>query len=191
MLDRSRHLSETLASPNEAALSHSNKFDGLHLSPHFVLGEFTKTNFKTEDNNDPPLEAVENMIDLCENWLEELRFNYNTIYILDGIEDYFTSKEVEPLVINQGFRSYQVMLAMEKAGLNPSRTSNHMTGCAVDIRCAGVEQAIRYMTILLDIADQKKQDFDELFLEKRGSVYWIHFAARPKDNRRKIGFILK
>ena len=131
------------------------------------------------------------MIDLCENWLEELRFNYNTIYILDGIEDYFTSKEVEPLVINQGFRSYQVMLAMEKAGLKPSRTSNHMTGCAVDIRCAGVEQAIRYMAILIDIADQKKQDFDELFLEKRGSVYWIHFAARPKDNRRKVGFILK
>ena len=162
-----------------------------HLSEHFLLGEFTKTNFKTEDNNDPPLEAVENMIDLCENWLEELRFNYNTIYVLNSIEDYYTSKEVEPLVINQGFRSYQVMLAMEKAGLNPSRTSNHMTGCAADIRCAGVEQAIRYMTILLDIADQKKQDFDELFLEKRGSVYWLHFAAKPKENRRKIGFILK
>ena len=168
-----------------------------HLSEHFLLGEFTKTSFKTEDNNEPPLEAVENMIDLCENWLEELRFNYNTIYVLNSIEDYYTSKEVEPLVINQGFRSYQVMLAMEKAGLNPSRTSNHMTGCAVDIRCAGVEQAIRYMAILIDIADQKKQDFDELFIESRamrsgastGRVYWIHLAARPKDNRRKIGFI--
>ena len=162
-----------------------------HLSEHFLLGEFTKTNFKTEDNNDPPLEAVENMIDLCENWLEELRFNYNTIYVLNSIEDYYTSKEVEPLVINQGFRSYQVMLAMERAGLNPSRTSNHMKGCAVDIRCAGVEQALRYMTILIDIADQKKQDFDELFLERRGTVYWLHFAARPSENRRKIGFILK
>ena len=191
MLDRTRHLSEILASPSEAALSHSNKFDGLHLSPHFSLGELTKTSFKTEDNNDPPLEVVENMIDLCENWLEELRFNYNTIYVLNSIEDYYTSKDVEPLVINQGFRSYQVMLAMEKVGLNPSKTSNHMKGCAVDIRCAGVEQALRYMTILIDIADQKKQEFDELFLEKRGTVYWIHFAARPKDNRRKIDFILK
>jgi uncharacterized protein YcbK (DUF882 family) len=162
-----------------------------HLSEHFTLGEFTKTSFKTEDNNEPPLEAVENMIDLCENWLEELRFNYNTIYILDEFEDYCTSKNVEPLVINQGFRSYQVMLEMERAGLNPSKTSNHMKGCAVDIRCAGVEQALRYMTILIDIADQKKQDFDELFLERRGTVYWIHFAARPKDNRRKIGFILQ
>jgi len=162
-----------------------------HLSEHFLLGEFTKTNFKTEDNNDPPLEAVENMIDLCENWLEELRFNYNTIYVLNSIEDYYTSKDVEPLVINHGFRSYQVMLAMERAGLNPSRTSNHMRGCAVDIRCAGVEQALRYMTILIDVADQKKQEFDELFLERRGTVYWIHFAAKPKENRRKIGFIIK
>ena len=162
-----------------------------HLSEHFLLEELTKTSFKTPDNNEPPLKAISNMIDLCDNWLEELRFNYNTIYVLNSIEDYYTSKDVEPLVINQGFRSYQVMLAMEKAGLNPSRTSNHMTGCAVDIRCSGKEQAIRYMTILLDIADQKKQDFDELFLEKRGSVYWIHFAARPKDNRRKIDFILQ
>ena len=162
-----------------------------YLSEHFSLGELTKTSFKTEDNNDPPLEVVENLIDLCENWLEELRFNYNTIYVLNSIEDYYTSKEVEPLVINQGFRSYQVMLAMEKVGLNPSKTSNHMKGCAVDIRCAGVEQALRYMTILIDIADQKKQEFDELFLERRGAVYWIHFAARPKDNRRKIDFILK
>jgi len=161
------------------------------LSTHFTLEEMTKTNFKTEDNNEPPLEAILNMIDLCDNWLEPLRERYNRQYVLAPDEDYETSKDVEPLVINQGFRSYQVMLAMEKAGLNPSRTSNHMTGCAVDIRCAGVEQALRYMTILIDIADQKKQEFDELFLEKRGTVYWIHFAAKPKENRRKIGFIIK
>ena len=185
-----------------------------HLSEHFSLGELTKTSFKTEDNNEPPLEAVENLINLCENWLEELRFNYNTIYVLNSIEDYYTSKEVEPLVINQGFRSYQVMRAMEKAGLSPSKTSNHMKGCAVDIRCMGVEHALRMMVILLDIADQKRQDFDELFLERKtikssstvsnqqqgrnqqqgtpiNYVYWLHFAARPQDNRRKIGFILK
>ena len=184
-----------------------------NLSEHFTLAELTKTSYKTEDNNEPPLEAVENLIHLCENWLEELRFNYNTIYVLNSIEDYYTSKEVEPLVINQGFRSYQVMRAMEKAGLNPSKTSNHMRGYAVDIRCMGVEHALRMMVILLDIADQKKQDFDELFLERKaikssstvssqqqGSqqqgtpisyVYWLHFAARPTDNRRKLGFILK
>ena len=160
------------------------------LSSHFTLEEMTKTNFKTEDNNEPPLEAILNMIDLCDNWLEPLRERYNRQYVLAPDEDYETSKDVEPLVINQGFRSYQVMLAMEQAGLKPSRTSNHMTGCAVDIRCMGVEHAVHLMDTVIRIADQKKQDFDELFLEKRGSVYWIHFAARPKDNRRKISFFM-
>ncbi len=162
-----------------------------NLSEHFTLGELTKTSFKTDDNNDPPLEAVENLITLCENWLEELRYLYNVLYVLRPSEDYFTSKEVEPLVINQGFRSYQVMLKMKEAGLNPSETSNHMRGCAVDIRCMGIEHALRMMVILIDMADTNHRDFDELFLERRGTVYWLHFAARPKDNRRKIGFILK
>ncbi len=161
-----------------------------NLSEHFTLGELTKTSFKTEDNNDPPLEAVENLITLCENWLEELRYLYNVLYVLRPSEDYFTSRDVEPLIINQGFRSYQVMLRMKEAGLNPSETSNHMKGCAVDIRCMGIEHALRMMTILIDMADTNKRDFDELFLERRDTVYWLHFAARPKDNRRKIGFIL-
>ena len=56
-----------------------------------------------------------------ENWFEELRFNYNTFYFFDEIDDYFCSREGEPLVINQDFRPYQVMLATEKAGLNPSK----------------------------------------------------------------------
>jgi hypothetical protein len=59
----------------------------------------------------------------------------------------------------------------------------------VDIRCAGKEQMIRYACILLDIADGTKQEFDELLLEQHGSVCWLHFAVRPKDNRRRISFL--
>ena len=33
-------------------------------------------------------------------------------------------------------------------------------------------------------------DFDELYIERNGAGrYWIHFAVRPKDNRRKTRFI--
>jgi len=68
--------------------------------------------------------------------------------------------------------------------------SNHLTGCAVDIRCIGVEQALRYANILLDIADGTKRDFDELFIERNAKRhYWIHFAVRPKDNRRKVAIL--
>jgi hypothetical protein len=48
---------------------------------------------------------------------------------------------------------------------------------------------IRYASILLDIADGTKQEFDEMLLEQHGSTVWLHFAVRPKDNRRRIAFL--
>ena len=88
-----------------------------------------------------------------------------------------------PIVITSGFRSEEVNRMCGGA-----KGSNHLTGCAVDIRCYGPEHMIRMAGILLDIADGTKRDFDELIQEKRGTTYWIHFAVRPKDNRRKILF---
>ena len=94
------------------------------------------------------------------------------------------SRKEEPIVINSGYRSPEVN---ELAG--GATNSNHLTGCAVDIRCAGKEQMIRYASILLDIADGTKQEFDEMLLEQHGSVCWLHFAVRPKDNRSRISFL--
>ena len=139
----------------------------MKLSEHFTLGELTKTSYKTEDQNIPSRVAIENLKNLCENWLEALR------------------QAQGPLIINSGYRSPEVN---KKAGGSP--TSNHLTGCAVDIRVAGFEQAIRYASILLDISDGTKRDYDELYIERNGAGrYWIHFAVRPKDNRRKVGFL--
>ena len=91
----------------------------------------------------------------------------------------------EPIVINSGYRSPELN---KKVGGSP--TSNHLTGCAVDIRVAGIEQAMRYAVILMDYADETKQDYDEILIERnRNGNYWLHFAVRPKDNRRKTMFI--
>ena len=155
----------------------------MKLSQHFSLGELTKTKHVTPDGNIPSRVVVENLKRLCP-WLEDLRYSYNTLYCLQPGEDYETSKNVEPIIINSGYRSPAVN---KLAG--GAKTSNHLTGCAVDIRCAGKEQMIRYASILLDIADGTKQDYDELLLEQHGSVCWLHFAVRPKDNRRKIEFL--
>ena len=46
--------------------------DQIKLSPHFTLGEMTKTSYHPIDGNIPPRTAVENLINLCENWLEEM-----------------------------------------------------------------------------------------------------------------------
>ena len=155
------------------------------LSQHFTLGELTKTSAKTTDGNIPSHVHICNLKNLCENWLEDLRYSYNTLYCLKPGEDYETSKNVEPIVINSGFRSE----AVNKA-IGGVKGSNHLSGCAVDIRCLGIEQAIRYACILLDMADGTKRDFDELLIERSPKgTFWLHFAVRPRDNRRKVRFI--
>ena len=156
----------------------------MKLSEHFALGELTKTKHQTADGNNPSHVVIENLKRICENWLEDLRYSYNTLYCLQPSEDYETSKNVDSIIINSGYRSPEVNLL---AG--GSKTSNHLSGCAVDIRCAGKEEMIRYASILLDIADGTKQDYDELLLEQHGSVCWLHFAVRPKDNRRRVALL--
>ena len=60
----------------------------------------------------------------------------------------------------------------------------------MDIRVAGIEQAMRYAVILMDYADETKQDYDEILIEKnRYGAIWLHFAVRPRDNRRKTMFL--
>ena len=136
------------------------------LSEHFTLGEMTTSNHK-EVYNIPSHEAIANLKRLCE-WLEVLR-----------------KRAAEPIIINSGYRSPQLN---RKIGGAP--TSNHLTGCAADIRVAGMEQAIRYAVILLDYSRESNQDFDELLIEKnRFGAIWVHFAVRLSNNRRKILFI--
>ena len=141
-----------------------------NLSEHFSLAELTKTNTGIE--NVPNEAQVENLRRVC-RWLERLRKRWNDKY---GDGD-------DPIIINSGFRSPEVNKAV---GGVP--TSNHLTGCAVDIRCIGMEQALRYAAILLDISDMSREDFDELLIEQKRSVIWIHFAVRPSGNRRRCNF---
>ena len=150
----------------------------IHLSEHFTLAEVCKTRVKTADGNIPSHVAIENLKNLCENWLEDLRYSHNTLY---------GENADEPIIITSGYRSPEVNKAV-----GGSPTSNHLTGCAVDIRCVGIEQALRYANILMDIADGTKRDYDELLIERSPKgAYWIHFAVRPSGNRRKTAFIRK
>ncbi len=173
------------------------------LSEHFTLGELCKTSVNSLDGNIPSHEDIENLKRLCP-WLEELRYRYNQRYVslpLQGEMEGVTKpgKErppltppvgggaEEPIIITSGYRSPVVNKCVGGA-----YSSNHLTGCAVDIRCTGIEQALRYAVILMDYADETQQDYDELLIERnRKGHYWVHFAVRPKDNRRKVLFIDK
>ena len=184
----------------------------INLSEHFTLGEVTKSKH-AEVYNIPSHEAIENLKRVC-SWLEELRRRYNLRYVLrsvsppelggarGGLNEGMSSASSDhpthtgtppnsggekdtPIIINSGYRSPQLN---RKVGGSP--TSNHLTGCAVDIRVAGIEQAMRYAVILMDYADETKQDYDEILIEKnRYGAIWLHFAVRPRDNRRKTMFL--
>ncbi len=143
---------------NEECCASSDK--KMLLSEHFTLGELTKTSTRIE--NVPNEAQVLNLKRLC-RWLERLRRRWNEVY---GDGD-------DPLIINSAFRSKAVNEAV-----GGSATSNHLTGCAADIRCIGIEQAIRYAAILLDISDESREEFDELLIERNDrGVYWVHFAV--------------
>ena len=190
-MNQNSRLTPHLALPSEATLSHLSELNGLRLSPHFTLGELCKTKYVTADGNIPSRAVIENLIRVC-GWLEELRVVAGVrprskvgcavdagvrpqskvgCAVVAGVRpqskvasdctlapDPGAAPEAgEAIVINSGYRSPEVN---RLAGGVPS--SNHVTGCAVDIRCAGKEQMIRYAAIL---------------------------PVRPKDNRRKIAFL--
>ena len=159
------------------------------LSEHFSLGEFTKSGSHPEVYNIPSHEAIANLTNLSK-WLEVLRERVGT-----------------PIIINSGYRSPQL-----NRKIGGATNSNHLTGCAVDIRTSGMEQAICYAAILINYAKESHQDFDELLIEKRSALplgssknrygaVWVHFAVRPKErsatqgdaclskNRRKVAFL--
>lgn len=137
-----------------------------NLSEHFQLGEFTESKHP-EVYNVPSHTAIANLKRLCE-WLEVLRERAGC-----------------PIIINSGYRSPQLN---RKVGGEP--TSNHLTGCAADIRTNGMEQAIVYGAILITYAKESHQKFDELLIERnRYGAVWLHFAVRPKDNRHKVNFL--
>ena len=143
---------------------------GAKLSPHFTLGEMTKSNSHPEVYNIPSHEAIANLKRLC-GWLEELRKRYNehlnNPLLRPPLAPPTLGGEInteEPIRINSGYRSPQL-----NRKIGGVATSNHLTGCAADIKVAGMEQLLRYATILLDYADESKQEFDELLVEKRSA----------------------
>ena len=155
------------------------------LSPHFTLGELTKSSHR-EVYNIPSHEAIENLKKVC-SWLEVLRKRYNELYqTTPGPSSLFEEGKTVPIIINSGYRSPQLN---RKVGGAPN--SNHLTGCAVDIRVSGQEQLIQYAAILIQYANETHQDFDELLLEKnKHGAIWLHFAVRAKGNRRKVNIMV-
>ena len=117
-------LSPHLASPSEAALSHSSKLDGLRLSLHFKLSEFC--NLQKYPDNIPTIQQIANMTYGCRQLLEPAREAIGC-----------------PILINSGFRNEEVN---RKAGGVPN--SQHKQGQAADIRPKDPAKFLRLVEFL-------------------------------------------
>jgi hypothetical protein len=162
------------------------------LTPHFTLEEMTHTDVKLGyvDNlrqTQPDEQVMENLTRVCQ-WLEMLRQRWNEKYgsltPSPSPEREGRSYKEAPVIVNSAYRCKELNRLV-----GGCTTSNHLTGCAADLRVIGKEQLLRYVVLLLDISDEMHQDFDELLMERNARGYWLHFAVRPKNNRRKISLL--
>ena len=153
-------LSPHLTSSNEATLSHSSKLDGIRLSPHFTLGEFTKsiTAERLGIRNEPNYEQVLAMRQLCQEVLEPLRQHYG-----------------QPIRITSGFRCPELNDAVGGVG-----NSQHQYGEAADLSVPSEEVARDWFQWI-----GHNTDFDQMLFEhsRRLKNRWLHLSCRW-DRRR-------
>ena len=128
----------------------------MKLSPHFTLGELTKSSTAERKGieNVPGEEEIKDLTILCEKILEPVRNNY-------GI----------PFAPNSGFRCLELNRA-----IGSSDKSQHVTGQAVDFEVPGVSNK--------EVALWVKEhcDFDQLILEfykeENPSSGWVHCSYK-------------
>jgi hypothetical protein len=84
--------------------------------------------------------------------------------------------------VNSGFRSEAYNKSLEDRGYHPSKTSDHMTGCAADISMPTQEQTVA----LFKWIKNSGLPFSQLIFE----TTWVHvaFGGRPHNDAYKIAY---
>ena len=163
-------LSPHLAAPSEAALSHLSKLNGLRLSPHFTLGEFTRsiTAERLHIRNEPDFEQIEAMRHLCQEVLEPLRQHYG-----------------KPIRITSGYRCPLLNEAVGGVG-----NSQHQRGEAADLSVPSEAVARDWFQWIV-----RNTNFDQLLFEHSSRMRnrWLHLSCRwdRKRNRHQAIFNYK
>lgn len=127
----------------------------------FTLNELIKSDAakRSKINNTPNKQEENNLIALVENILDPLREAYG-----------------KPIIVTSGFRCERLNKLV-----NGSKTSQHRTGQAADIRT--VEDTVEENKKLFDLAQELNLPFDQLIDEY--NFDWIHVSHSPR-NRKQI-----
>ena len=135
----------------------------MKLSGHFSLSELTKsqTAVRKGIDNQPTLEHIENLTELCTHILEPTRRNFG-----------------KPMVITSGYRSEELCEA-----IGSSKNSQHAKGEAADFEMFGIDNK--------ELAKYIKNNlvFDQLILEFYNpddpSSGWVHCSYSKEENRKQ------
>ena len=132
----------------------------MNLSKNYSLNEMCRSNTARVKGlpNVPNAEQVKNLQQLCKNVLQPLRDHLG-----------------KPVVINSGFRSQAVNMAVGGA-----KNSQHMKGEAADIKCKDYSYAKQIYAWIMD-----NLKFDQVILERKGNAVWVHVSFRAGRNRQE------
>ena len=127
----------------------------------FTLNELIKSDAakRSKINNTPNKQEENNLIALVENILDPLREAYG-----------------KPIIVTSGFRCERLNKLV-----NGSKTSQHRTGQAADIRT--VEDTVEENKKLFDLVKELNLPFDQLIDEY--NFDWVHISYSPR-NRKQI-----
>lgn len=128
---------------------------------YFTLNELIKSDAarRSKINNTPNKQEENNLIALVENILDPLREAYG-----------------KPIIVTSGFRCERLNKLV-----NGSKTSQHRTGQAADIRT--VEDTVEENKKLFNLAQELNLPFDQLIDEY--NYDWVHVSYSPR-NRKQI-----
>lgn len=130
---------------------------------YFTIGEFVRSRTAEEfgiNNRLPSLKESDNIYRLVKNVLDPLREAYG-----------------KPIQISSGYRCPRL-----NALVGGSKTSDHMTGCAADIR--SIPNSVAENRKLFNLIRELRLPFDQLIDEK--GFAWVHVSYRENGNRQEV-----
>ena len=138
----------------------------MKISEHFTLEEFilSDTAIRHGYENKPNQQQIANMVALCVNVLEPLR------YALGQVK----GKQI-PIIINSGFRDKRV-----NALVGGKWNSQHTEGKAADLRALGIP-VHEFYALTKQIIEKNKFEVDQLIFEFDS---WIHVSYNVGNPQR-------
>lgn len=167
----------------------------MKLSEHFTKEEliYSATAIKYKVVNEPTPQQLKVLKHTCEYLLEPLRKLLNDNFVGTVYRGQLIKKVI--IKITSGLRTKTVNQLLRKEGYNPSDTSQHCTGEAVDIEVVLIgENNVRIVLYYIELYNLIKLwvrlgvlSVDQCIQEKSGGALWVHLShsawGRSRDRK--------